>query len=181
LLACGCDTAWDHTFEQACSIFDFDGIVQHIIHHVKYKGKKDLARYIGSRYANRIPETFFWGMDVITPVPLHYFRRLKRGYNQARYLALGIMEGSAVNAAYCEDILRRVKHTRTQTKLEREARRKNLARAFTINRDRTGVVRGKGVLLVDDVVTTGATADLCAQVLLDAGAARVRVLSLART
>ncbi len=178
---CACHIAWDHYFERAFSIFDFDETVQHIAHHIKYKGKSRLAYDVGKEYARLIPDTFFDGIDIIISVPLHFFRKMKRGYNQAEYLAKGIIEGSRRKVPYRDDILLRTRHTKTQTKLNKEQRQKNLANAFAVNPRTGNSIRGKKLALVDDVVTTGATTDLCTRVLLDAGVEEVRVVSMART
>lgn len=178
---CTCAIAWDHYFERVFSLFDFDETVQHITHHIKYKGKKSLAYYLGREYVRHIPDTFFHGIDGILAVPLHFFRKMKRGYNQAEYLARGIIEGSSRNIPFHGNILLRTRYTKTQTKLDRLERQKNLAHAFIVHPKHRNTVRGKKFILVDDVVTTGATTDLCTQVLLEAGVAEVRVLSLART
>lgn len=178
---CTCDIAWDHYFERAFSFFDFDETVQDIAHHIKYKGKKSLAYYVGKEYSRLIPDEFYKGIDGILSVPLHYLRKMKRGYNQADHLARGIIEGSDRSLPYLNRILLRKKYTRTQTKLDREERQKNLANAFTVDSGMGDYIKGKNLILVDDVVTTGATTDLCTRVLLDAGVREVRVVSMART
>lgn len=178
---CTCDIAWDHYFERAFSFFDFDETVQDIAHHIKYKGKKSLAYYVGKEYSRLIPDEFYKGIDGILSVPLHYLRKMKRGYNQADHLARGIIEGSNRSLPYLNRILLRKKYTRTQTKLDREERQKNLANAFTVDSGMGDYIKGKNLILVDDVVTTGATTDLCTRVLLDAGVREVRVVSMART
>ncbi len=178
---CSCDLAWDHYFEQAFSFFDFDETVQDIAHQVKYKGKKDLARYVGREYACLIPDTFIDGVDGVLCVPLHFLRKMNRGYNQADYLAQGVIRGISSDIPYMNKLLYRTRNTKTQTKLDKEQRQKNLANAFAVYPKKGDQIRGKKLILVDDVITTGATTDLCTKVLLDAGAEAVRVLSLART
>jgi ComF family protein len=115
--------------------------------------------------------------DVIVPVPLHRFRLWKRRFNQAAYLALRLAEHSGKPCL--TDVLERQKATRSQVGLDAEARQKNVRRAFAINPETQNRIGGKRVLLVDDVRTTGATANACADVLLKAGALEVDVLTFA--
>ena len=178
---CSCDIAWDHYFETIFSLFDFDETVQNIAHQIKYKGKKNLAYHMGKYYASTIPGSFFNNADGILPVPLHFIRKLNRGYNQAEFFARGISSGINHHLPNVNNVLIRVKNTKTQTKLDKEERQKNLSNAFTVNSKNSGSIIGKMLILVDDVVTTGATTDLCSKVLIDAGAQAVRVISLART
>ena len=105
---------------------------------------------------------------------------MKRGYNQAEHFARGVIAGLDTPLPYLGSSIRRARHTKTQTKLNKEQRQKNLKGAFTVDEKRAALVRNKRLVLVDDVVTTGATTAACAEVLMKAGAASVRVLSLAR-
>jgi ComF family protein len=178
---CTCQYAWDHYFQSVYSLFDFDEQVQHIIHHIKYKGKKSLAFYVGKEYGSFIPDPFFEGIDSIIPVPLHFFRKMKRGYNQAEYFAQGIIQARNQHIPFLKNALRRIKHTKTQTQFTREERKQNLSEAFAVNPESIDLIRGKKLILVDDVVTTGATTDICARVLCSAGALSVTVISIART
>ncbi len=179
-VSCSCHDRWPHTFERIVSLFDFNASVQNLIHHGKYQGKKNLLYYLGSHFSPLIPKDLFQTIDCIVPVPLHFFRRTKRGYNQADYFARGVIQKRDTNLSYVPNLLQRIKHTKTQTRLTKEERRKNLANAFRVNPQMKPFVSQKRVLLVDDVVTTGSTADLCSQVLLKAQAKSVQVLSLAR-
>jgi ComF family protein len=115
--------------------------------------------------------------DVIVPVPLHRFRLWKRRFNQAAYLAARLETHSGKPCL--TEVLERQKATRSQVGLDAEARQKNVRRAFAINPDRQHCIGGKRVLLVDDVRTTGATANACADILLKAGAGAVDVLTFA--
>lgn len=118
------------------------------------------------------------GAQLIVPVPLHWTRLFARRFNQAALLAheVGRLAGVPVSTA----ALVRRRRTPSQGKLGRSARQRNLAGAFAVPPARRGALTGKRVLLVDDVLTTGATANACARVLLAAGAAAVDVLTLAR-
>jgi ComF family protein len=175
---CACEYAWDFPFERIVSLFDFDDIVKEIAHAFKYGGLSRLAFDMGRTFCGLAPPDLFDGIDLVVPVPLHVFRRLSRGYNQAERFAAGVCAYRGNRAALRANALQRRRATRTQTALSRERRQRNLAGAFVV--PRPDIVKSKSVILVDDIVTTGATTSQCAQALLDAGAKKVRVLSLAR-
>jgi ComF family protein len=171
---------WDMPYEKMYSLFDFDDTLKAIVHEFKYNGFKRLAFVIGKTYAPLMPPSFLDGIDMVTSVPLHFFRRIKRGYNQADFFAKGVIAGSGLNLKFHRDILTRKRATKTQTTLSRKDRKKNMAGAFALSAGKKDLVKGKSLVLVDDVVTTGATTAQCALALLEAGAKKVRVLSLAR-
>lgn len=116
--------------------------------------------------------------DVLAPVPLHRWRLLKRRYNQAGLMAGAL--GKAAGKPVWQQALLRTRPTPSQGHLKAGERARNVRRAFAVHPDYAGRLAGKNILLIDDVYTTGATVSECAQVLLDAGAARVDVLTLAR-
>lgn len=116
--------------------------------------------------------------DLVAPVPLHRWRLLRRGYNQAALLIRGLSTLHPMRPAY--RLLHRRRATPSQGTLSRDLRRDNVRGAFTLHPDWHPAVSGCSVLLVDDVLTTGATVSECARVLRRAGAARVEVLTLAR-
>jgi len=107
------------------------------------------------------------GADTITPIPLFWWKRMRRGYNQSEILSRIVSTETGIGQ---ERLLRRIKHTRTQTRLSTEERRKNVLNAFALSNDS---VHDKKILLIDDVLTTGATARECARVLKEHGAAAV--------
>lgn len=117
------------------------------------------------------------GCAAVVPVPLHFSRLFTRGFNQAAVIARSVARAHGL--AYAPRALVRVKRTPAQAALSRSERAKNLEGAFQARNP--PALRGKAVLLVDDVFTTGATAAACARTLRDAGAADVRVFTLART
>ncbi len=176
--ACACEYAWDFPFERICSLFDFDDVVKEMAHAFKYGGLRNLAFFAGKEFGGLVPGDFCEGMDIAVPVPLHVVRAIRRGYNQAERFAAGVCKSWDNRIPLRAHVVGRKRHTRTQTELSRTQRLKNLASAFYVRRP--DAVRGKGVVLIDDIVTTGATTGACANVLLDAGARCVRVLSLAR-
>ena len=119
------------------------------------------------------------GADLLVPVPLHWRRLMKRKYNQSALLAYEI--SSRVNLPVMPQLLARIRPTTPQMRLDRKTRLTNMHKAFASPPAATATLKGKCVLLVDDVVTTGATANACARALKRAGAREVRVLALART
>ena len=132
-------------------------------------GNRDhLARLLGGRLAERIRATKGMEADVVTAVPMRTWALFRRGYNPAVELGVEVARGLGLPF---EGLLRKVKGIRPQTELSEEVRRRNPAGAYGACRPK--LLRGKRVLLVDDVLTTGATADECARVLLEAGAEKV--------
>lgn len=141
----------------------FAGGVVDAVHGLKYKDALYVAPLLAS-YIEIPPE---WEPDVIAPVPLHWLRRLKRGYNQSALLAEAL--SGRIGTPVSEKLLRRVRYTKTQTKLGAAARAKNIRKAFSASAG----VKGKRVLLIDDVRTTGSTLDAAALALYEAGAETV--------
>lgn len=139
-----------------------------LIHFFKYRNKRSLARLFGRALSLIVKSDHDLGQcDLIVPVPLHWWRRMRRGYNQASLIAREISRDCGIEVA---DILRRKRPTRTQTRLVNEQRFRNVEKAFVLKKCD---VKNKKILLVDDVMTTGATINECARVLLEAGAQSV--------
>ena len=161
------------SFDAAYSFGAYGGTLRQLIHLLKYRGMQPLASPLGALLLRSLPreEAF----DVIVPVPLHWRRRWKRGFNQAELLASTLTRSTGIPT---RNILRRVKATAIQAGLTNSARRRNMIQAFRCGRAEEA--RGKRILLLDDVMTTGSTAAACARVLKSAGAARVAVLTVAR-
>ncbi len=183
-LHCGLCLQGAFVFEQARSFGRYEGVLRSLIHHLKYDGFRPLARPLGTYLANtvqRLDAPFF---DLVLPVPLHAKRQRRRGFNQAALLAAALsaelsevrakVRGIRVSAEDCV----RMRDTRPQTGLRAPERRKNVDGAFEVPRPER--VHSRRLLLVDDVITTGATVNACAQALLDAGARSVSVVTLAR-
>ena len=114
---------------------------------------------------------------MLVPVPLTRWRLLSRRFNQAAILAQELARQTGLGLD--PQLLRRTRFTKTQVGLTHDQRRRNVAGAFSVPRNRRASLEGRNVLLVDDVITTGATAEACARALKRAGASRVDVLSLA--
>jgi ComF family protein len=161
-------------FDAVYSYGSYEGTLRQLVHLFKYGGVRPLAGTFGKFLAQALPrETAF---DVIVPMPLHWFKQWQRGFNQSDILAREI--GKKWNRPV-RNVIRRKKATRPQAGLTNAKRRANVSGAFKVARGRS--LTGMRVLLVDDVVTTGATASACARVLKRAGAAHVALLALART
>ncbi len=161
-------------FDAVYSYGSYEGTLRELVHLYKYDGVRPLARTFGKFLAQALPrETSF---DVIVPMPLHWLKQWQRGFNQADLLAREIGKKWGVPV---RNVIRRRRATSPQAGLTNAKRRANVRGAFRPMRGRP--VDGMRVLLVDDVVTTGATASACARVLKRAGAAHVALLALART
>jgi len=160
-------------FDYVYSFGFFDGVLRSMVHDLKYSRVSPLGGYLGELMARAIPLDL--AVDAIVPVPIHWTRWIKRGYNQAELLARPLARRMQIPIL---SPLRRKRTTRSQVSLTVSERRKNLAGAFSI-RDRS-LVADKRVLLVDDVLTTGATIGYCSRLLRDAGARSVTVVTLAR-
>ncbi len=152
----------------------FGGPVRLAIHHLKYKGQRDLARPLGALMAQAWPEAMRNG-DCLVPVPLHTARERERGYNQARLLAEEL--GKRIGLPVVCDAIYRVRATQPQVHLDARSRRVNVAGAFAAG---PASMRGRRPVLIDDVCTTAATLSACAEVLWQAGAAQVFAYTLAR-
>jgi len=161
-------------FDAAYSYGGYEGALRELIHLFKYNGVYSLAKPLGKHLAAALPrdERF----DAVVPMPLHWLRRWRRGFNQSELLAreIGRRLGVPVVCA-----VRRKRSTESQAGLSNAKRRVNVAGAFEPKRGRP--LEGKRVLLIDDVMTTGATAAACAAAAKLAGARYVALLALART
>lgn len=153
------------------------GIVQKLIHNIKYKGQKEIAKEIAHWYGCQLhnESNLFTEIDLLIGVPLHKSRLKQRGYNQAHWIALGLSE--ALNIPVIEDVLICHKFKKSQTRKNRMERWDNVKSVFSIQK--ADAVIGKNVVLVDDVLTTGSTLEACAAQLLKAGCKSVGVLTLA--
>lgn len=143
----------------ACYFFSKEGKVQHLIHELKYKGNSEAGIFLGQELGKSIKDApLFQGVDYLIPVPLHPKREKERGYNQSMLIAQGIAETTNINIG--GDFLVRSVNTSTQTHKSKEERWQNVKDIFELRHaDR---LEGKNVLLIDDVLTTGATLEACA-------------------
>ncbi|MBQ7977044.1 MAG: ComF family protein [Clostridia bacterium] len=164
----------DCEFDIARSVFVYEGEIRHLIAGLKYNNKPYLSRTLSQYIAEKYKE-LGWEADLIVPVPLSSARKKWRGYNQAELLAEGVSDviGVPINT----ETLIKIKDTDAQATLNLSERRKNLRESFKVM-DKYAV-KGKRILLIDDVMTTGSTASACTHELKKAHASRVMVLSIA--
>lgn len=149
--------------------------VQNLLHQLKYKGANQLGEKIGFLYGyDLLNIDNFKNIDFIVPVPLHPKKMKKRGYNQSEYFANGLAQ--ALKKEVITNLLLRTVNSETQTKKSRFNRWENVATIFTISENQP--IIGKHILLVDDVITTGATIEGCAQLLIQKKA-KVSVVTIA--
>ncbi len=161
-------------FDTAYCFGSYEGVLRELIHLFKYGKVATLARPLSEFLATALPRDE--RVDAIVPVPLHWWREWRRGFNQANLLAKALSRrtGLPVMAA-----LRRGRSTTAQAGLSNSARRRNVSGAFR-GRGASGTLEGKHILLIDDVMTTGSTAAACALALKREGARRVALLTVAR-
>jgi ComF family protein len=164
-------------FDRARAVAAYDDIAREMIHRLKYGDRLELARAMGGLMALSGRELIAEA-DMIVPVPLHRWRIWTRRFNQAAALAQVI--GAAAGKPVAADILRRVKRTRPQVGLSRNERAENLQGALRVVPGSGHRLEGRRVLLVDDVLTTGATANAAARALLRGGASAVDLVTFAR-
>lgn len=164
-------------YDRARAAVLFDDVSRTLIHGLKYRDRHDLADMMG-RLMARAGADILAGADLLVPVPLHRGRLWARRFNQSVLLAAAVAAASGHTLA--PDGLARVRATRQQVGLTADQRRRNVAGAFAVADAWRGGVAGRRVVLVDDVITTGATVEGCARTLHRAGAAGVDVLAFAR-
>lgn len=153
--------------EQASALlfYRLDSDWRRLIHDFKYRQRWALAEELGRWYGRLLAEGHLYDdIDLIIPLPLHPLRLLMRGYNQSFYLAKGISHH--LHARVDTRSVRRVRYTRSQTRLSRLDRSRNVASAFRVTDGEA--LRGRHLLLVDDVLTTGSTVEACADAILQA-------------
>lgn len=175
---CGACIARPPDFDRARAILCYDENSKKPVLAIKHADRLDLVPAF-AKGLERAGRTLFPEAGLLVPVPLHRWRLWRRRYNQAAELARGLSRRTGI--AVASNLLERVKSTPSQGEMpSAEARRLNVRGAFRVPRDQRASVRGKTILLVDDVLTTGATASAAARALKRAGAARVYVVALAR-
>ncbi len=163
-------------YDRARAVARYDGRMRTLIHQFKFSDRGDL-RVLFGRWLIAAGEPLLGDCDLVLPVPLHRRRLLSRRFNQSAMLAQEV--GRLARRDVFTNGLRRVRRTRPQIGLSEDQRRANVRRAFRLTPSAEAAVAGRNVLLIDDVITTGATVNACARVLKRAGAKRVDVLALA--
>lgn len=165
-------------YDRARSAVYYDGTVVKALHAYKYNNAMWFEPFLAQMLIEKAKIEICNGeWDCIVPVPLHFVRKNERGFNQAERLSNHLSK--AVKIPVNARILKRVKYTETQTALERHKRGENVKNAFAL-RDRDLNINGLRIVLVDDVMTTGATVNECAKTLRKGGASSIFVLTLAR-
>lgn len=160
----------------ALYIFVKDHHLQTIIHELKYNKKFRIGIFLGKEIAAMLSDKIIeWEADIILPVPLHPLKKAERGYNQSYYIAKGISK--LLEIPVKSNLIRRVKYTNTQTELSAKERKENIRGAFRITNPIK--VKGKRIIIVDDVITTGSTISECAELLISGGSGGVFALSAA--
>ncbi|MCH2193352.1 phosphoribosyltransferase family protein [Kordia sp.] len=135
-----------------------NGIVQQLIHHLKYKDRQDVGNFLGNMLGERLKkEAAYTNIDYIIPVPLHKKRLQKRGYNQVTNFGQELAKH--LEAVYVDDILIKINNIKTQAFKKRAARWLTAQHSFEVTD--TTLLQGKHILLVDDIITTGATLEAC--------------------
>ncbi|HYG04289.1 MAG TPA: ComF family protein [Chryseosolibacter sp.] len=156
--------------------FSKSGRVQKILHELKYRNKPALGHKLGSVFGSELARTGYKDMfDIIVPVPLHRIKKANRGYNQSEEFGNGLAEMLEIPCN--DDIVQRMSQTSTQTRKSRLGRWENVKDVFALSN--VAAVSGKRVLLVDDVVTTGATLEAVCSVLHSHGSAELSVACIA--
>lgn len=149
--------------------------LQSLMHNLKYKKKTEIGQILGTIAGNELKNTRFEEIDIIAAIPLHISKLRKRGYNQSDYIAEGIAKG--MNKPFIKDSIKRLVNTSTQTKKSRFERWENVSDVFAI--DNPEIFKNKHILLVDDVLTTGATMESCGQAISKIEGTKVSIFTLA--
>lgn len=156
--------------------FSETGIVKNLIHHLKYRNQEQIGAFLGDWYGQVLKETLFdTNIHTVVPVPLHKKKLRQRGYNQVAWFARKIAHH--LKAEYIDHVLVKMANTKTQTKKGRIARWQGNKALYTLTD--ASVLENKNVLLVDDVITTGATMELCAKALMEAKGINIYLTSIA--
>ena len=156
--------------------FAKESLIQHLIHQLKYKNNKEVGIYLGKLMGRQILNSNrFQQIDYLIPLPLYPDKEHKRGYNQATIICNGI--SSAMNIPVINNNVMRLRFTETQTRKHRTERWENVEGSFVIKNEST--LKGKHVLLVDDVITTGATLESCGHAIMKTGDIKLSIATLA--
>ena len=166
------------THASSLCYFNSGSIIQSLLHQLKYRGNKELGHYLGRIMGETLVQSNrFSKIDALIPLPLFPAREKKRGYNQAELLCNGMSE--VMDVPVLSRVIRRDTETATQTKKNRIERWQNMDGRFSLIRPE--LIADKHIILVDDVITTGATLEACGQSLLSTGNTKLSIVTLAYT
>ncbi len=155
--------------------FNKGELMQHLVHEFKYKGNKEIGIYLGKMMGEKmVLSNRFKNIDYLIPLPLFADKEYKRGFNQATVLCDGI--SLAMNIPVLTKVVTRIKFTETQTKKHRTERWENVAESFNVANPT--ILENKNIMLVDDVITTGATLDACAQKIAKISGTKISIATL---
>lgn len=164
--------------EEATALLRFEkkGIVQHLIHNLKYKGYEEVGLFLGDWLGDELKNLQnYKNIDCVIPVPLHKNKLKKRGYNQVALFAKTL--AGNLNATYLDDVLVKITNTKSQTTKTRLARWSTTNEMFSLQN--SSKIDNKHILLVDDLITTGATIELCANQLLKGNKVKISIATMA--
>lgn len=165
-----------HNFISGIALMEHNGLVAKSLYKIKYNNKREYIDYYVEEFCKyHSKEVKSWNVQVLIPIPLHFLRKRKRGYNQAELIAKKL--GKELGIPYCNSLLKRSKNTKPQKELNDKDRKKNLKNAFFVPKDKIKNLP-ESVILVDDIYTTGATIDECSKVLLKAGCKEIYFITL---
>jgi ComF family protein len=164
----------EYSFERARSALKYSGNTTKLVYGFKFGGKKWLIKFLAPLVTEKLIETA-WSADYLTYVPLSYERQKQRGYNQAEILARGVAEAIDIPIL---SLLKKTAEVPFLAKMSREERIESVKDKYEVTAERA-ILKGKTIILIDDVLTTGTTANECARTLRKSGAAQVFVLTLA--
>jgi ComF family protein len=157
-------------------IFEKDKELQHIIHALKYDKKFQVGTFLGKMLGELYKSQFHrWNVNMIIPIPLHHLKKAERGFNQSYFIAKGISKTTIIPLRI--RTIKRARFTQSQTTMTLKEREENVEGAFEVRKMEN--VKRKNILLVDDVMTTGATINECGRVLLEAGANQIYAATVA--
>jgi len=155
--------------------FTDDGLLQHLLHGLKYHNKKESGVFLGKQLAYELLQTdWIKNIDLIIPVPLHPKKERERGYNQSKLIADGM--AYVLNIPVIDTVLQRFRYTESQTKKSRQERVANMKDAFTISDP--NILINKHVMIIDDILTTGATLEACTNAILDISCVEVSIATI---
>ena len=164
-------------FDRAFAIFKYSTISKSLIFKLKYHDQLHIARFLAQLIVNRLQD--FYEYRIITSVPLHSKKIRERLYNQSAILAS--QTAKLARLEFLPNILIKKRHDRPQSQLSRDQRKKNILNSFVIAEDYMNFIKGKNIILIDDVYTTGSTVNECSRVFKKAGCNKILVVTAART